>query len=138
MSLNDTIKKAIIKDTPEVGLEDTLETVIRKMVDECCSALVVKSNSELIGIVTDMDVIESIRRNGLTREKKVADFMEKCELISEKWTKSPCVQLDEDESVENALKAMASAGVHHLLVTGAKNKVIGIVSSQALLNLILS
>ena len=138
MSLKDTISKAIKKDTPTVALEDTLESAIRKMVDGGCSALVVKSDDELIGIVTDMDIMDSIRRNGLTGEIKVADFMVRCELISEKQTKSPCVQLDEDESVENALKIMTGAGVHHLLVSGANNKAIGIVSSHALLNLVLS
>ena len=138
MSLNDTISKAIKKDTPSVSLEDTLETAIRKMVDEGCSALVVKSNDELIGIVTDMDIMDSIRRNGLTGEIKVADFMVRCELISERGAKSPCIQLDQDESVENALRLMAGAGVHNLLVSGANNKAVGLVSSQALLNLILS
>ena len=138
MSLNDTISKAIKKDTPSVALEDTLETAIRRMVDEDCTALAVQSNDELIGIVTDMDIMDSIKRNGLTGKVKVADFMVRCELITEKWTKSPCVQLDEDESVENALKLMAGAGVHHLLVSGANKKTIGIVSSQALLGLVLA
>ena len=136
MSLKDTIRNAITKVTPAVALEDTLETAIRKMVDGACSALAVQSSGELIGIVTDMDIMESIRRNGLAG--KVSDFMVKCELLAEKGTKSPCVQLDEDESVENALKVMAGAGVHHLLVSGANNKVIGIVSSRALLKLVLS
>ncbi|MHB8809508.1 MAG: CBS domain-containing protein [Desulfobulbaceae bacterium] len=138
MSLNDTISKAIIKDTPSVALEDTLETAIRKMVAEGCTALAVKSDDELIGIVTDMDIMDSIKRSGLTGKVRVADFMVGCELLSEKWSKSPCVQLDEGESVENALKLMAGAGVHHLLVSGANKKAMGIVSSQALLNLVLS
>lgn len=138
MSLKDSISKAIKKDTPAVTLEDSLEIAIRKMVDGGCSALAVKSGNELIGIVTDMDIMESIRRNGLTGGVNVADFMVKCELLSQKGTKSPCVQLDEDESVENALKLMAGAGVHHLLVSGANNKAMGIVSSQALLKLVLS
>jgi CBS domain-containing protein len=138
MSLKDTISKAIKKDTPAVVLEDTLETAIRKMVDEGCSALVVRSDDELIGIVTDMDIMDSIRQNGLTDKIKVADFMITCELITEKGIKSPCVQLDENENVENALRVMASAGVHHLLISGADNKAIGIVSSQALFKLVLS
>lgn len=138
MSLKDTIKNAINKDTPAVALEDTLETAIRKMVGGTSSALAVQSGDELIGIVTDMDIMESIRRNGLSTTTRVSDFMVPCELLSEKGTKSPCVQLDEDESVENALKAMAGAGVHHLLVLGANNKVIGFVPSHALLKLVLS
>ena len=93
---------------------------------------------ELIGIVTDMDIMDSIKRSGLTDKVKVADFMVRCELLTEKWTKSPCVQLDENESVEKALKLMAGAGVHHLLVSGANKKAMGIVSSQALLSLVLS
>jgi CBS domain-containing protein len=138
MSLKDTISKAITNDTPAVTLDDSLETAIRRMVGEGCSALAVKSGDELIGIVTDMDIMESIRRSGLAGGVKVADFMVKCDLLSQQGTKSPCVQLDEDESVENALKLMAGAGVHHLLVSGNNNRAIGIVSSQALLSLVLS
>lgn len=138
MSLNDTISKAIKKDTPAVVLEDTLATAIGKMVDADCSALVVKSGDELIGIVTDMDIMDCLSQKGLAGEIKVADFMIRCELISEKGVKSPCIQLDEDEKVENALRVMAAAGVHHLLVSGANNKAIGIVSSKALLKLVLS
>ncbi|MFZ5798191.1 MAG: CBS domain-containing protein [Desulfobulbus sp.] len=138
MGLHDTIGKAIDRSTPTVALDDTLATVIRKMVDEGCSALAVQSGGELIGIVTDMDVMDSIKRNGLSNATKVADFMVKCELLSEKGTKSPCVQLDEGESVENAIKLMAGAGVHNLLVSGADKKAIGIVSSRALLKLVLA
>lgn len=138
MSLQDTIKKAITTDTPTVSLEDTLEAAIRKMVTGGCSALVVKSGEELIGIVTDMDIMDSISRNGLTGKIKVGDFMVRCDLLAKKGTKSPCVQLDEDESVENAMRVMAAAGIHNLLVSGTGNKAIGIVSSRALLNLALA
>jgi CBS domain-containing protein len=138
MGLHDTIRKAVNKDTPAVTVADTLEEAIRRMSAGGCTALVVKSGEELIGIVTDMDIMESLGRDGLTGKVKVADFMVKCDLLSPQGSKSPCIQLDEGESVINALKLMAGAGVHHLLVTGADRRVIGLVSSQALLDLVLS
>ncbi|MDH4319105.1 MAG: CBS domain-containing protein [Desulfobulbaceae bacterium] len=131
MGLNDEIGGAVHWDTAVVESEDTLRTVIGKFVDSCSSALVVKRGETVLGVVTDIDLMESIVRGDDLDSVKVGQFMTACELITAEGTKSPCAQLDESESVENALKVMSAAGVHNLLVSGTNRT--GMVSIRDLL-----
>lgn len=131
MGLNDEIGGAVHWDTAVVESEDTLRTVIGKFVDSCSSALVVKQGETVLGVVTDIDLMESIVRGDDLDSVKVGRFMTACELITAEGTKSPCAQLDETESVENALKVMSAAGVHNLLVSGTNRT--GMVSIRDLL-----
>lgn len=138
MGFNDEITNAVDWDAPSVDMEANLRTVIRMMVDNQSSALTVMMGEEVMGVVTDMDILESFDRNDDLDETKVAEFMTTCELISNKEITSPCAQLDSAESVENALKVMNSAGVHHLLVSDGEQKKAGIVSILDLLKLVIS
>ncbi len=138
MGFNDEIINAVDWDAPSVDMEANLRTVIRMMVDNQSSALTVMMGEEVMGVVTDMDILESFGRNDDLDETKAAEFMTTCELISNKEITSPCAQLDSAESVENALAVMNSAGVHHLLVSGGEKKKAGIVSILDLLKLVIS
>ena len=138
MGFNDEITNAVDWDAPSVDMEANLRTVIRMMVDNQSSALTVMMGEEVMGVVTDMDILESFDRNDDLDETKVAEFMTTCELISNKEISLPCAQLDSAESVENALKVMNSAGVHHLLASDGEQKKAGIVSILDLLKLVIS
>lgn len=138
MGFNDEIIKAVNWDTPSVDIETNLKTVTQMMVDNQNSALTVMKGDEVMGVVTDMDILESLGRNDDLNTTKVSEFMTTCELISDKEIKSPCAQLDAAESVTNALKVMNSAGIHHLLVSGDDKKKVGIVSILDLLKLLIS
>jgi CBS domain-containing protein len=81
------------------------------------SALIVKNGEELVGILTDMDVMDGIVRNSGIADLLVSDCMTSCQLINDSPVTSPCVQLYEGENVKNALDVMSTAGVHHLLVS---------------------
>ncbi|MEW6500618.1 MAG: cyclic nucleotide-binding/CBS domain-containing protein [Thermodesulfobacteriota bacterium] len=135
MGLTATIGAAVKKDAPAVSLDDTLRAAIRKMTAAGCSALVVRSGAELVGVVTEMDLLDSIVRHDDLDGTRVSRFMTSCELITGKAACSPCVQLDENEPVQNALATMHKAGTHHLLVAGADNKAIGMISVADLLRL---
>lgn len=136
MGFNDSISAAIQKDTPAVGLEDSLRTAVRKMSDAGASAIIVQSGAELVGIVTVMDLMNSVCRNDDLDGTKVTSFMTACELITRVVARVPCIQLDEDESVKNALDIMNEAGVHDLLVSGGpQGKAIGMVSAADLLKI---
>ncbi len=136
MGFNDEIINAVDWDAPSVDMDANLRTVIRVMVETQSSALTVMMGEEVMGVVTDMDILESFGRNDDLDETKVAEFMTSCELIGNKEIFSPCAQLDSAESVENALAVMNSAGVHHLLVSGDEKKKAGIVSILDLLKLV--
>jgi CBS domain-containing protein len=63
MALHDPITPAV-KQTPIVGLDDSLLAAAREMTKHDVSALIVKQGDELIGILTDMDIMEGIVHNG--------------------------------------------------------------------------
>jgi len=135
MGLNDAIKNVVEWDVPSVDSEDSLREVIRKM-GSCKSSLLVKLNGVVAGIVSDMDVMHSLVEGDDLDQTKVSKFMTACELIKSHATKSPCVQLHEDESVKNALGIMDIAGVHNLVVTGGNDERVGTVSICDLLKLV--
>lgn len=136
MGLNDTIKGAIRRKFPAVGLDDTLETAVKTMAKNDVSALVVKVEDEVVGIVTVTDVMHCLAKNASLGTTKVSSFLTSCEIITAKRSKAPCVQLDEDETVKAAIQIMCEAGVNHMLVSGAQNKALGLVSSLDILKFV--
>jgi CBS domain-containing protein len=134
--LNQEIKNAVNWDADNVSIEDSLRTVIKKIVKSKTSALVVKMDEIVIGFVTDMDIIDSISSGADLDETKANSFMSACELITERPTTNPGIQLHEEESVENAFRLMSGAGVHSIMISGENEKCVGIVSITDLLGLI--
>jgi CBS domain-containing protein len=131
--MRDTVKMALRKEAPSVSRNDSVETAIEMLVAGCGSALVVMSGQELVGIVTAKDLLHSLNRGDKPGVTTVLEVMSPCELITAKGTRSPCVQLDEGESVVNALRIMEEAGISHMLVSGAGGKVTGIATLVDLL-----
>ncbi len=137
MGLNDEIGSVVNWNAPGVDMNDSLRTVITKMVENQTSALTVTVEGTVAGVVTDMDTLLCIE-NGLDLDDtKASRFMTSCEIIGNRNIKSPCVQLDAAQTAGNALGVMNRAGVHHLLVTG-ENERTGMVSILALLKLAIS
>jgi CBS domain-containing protein len=134
--LNQEIKDAVNWDAETVSMEDSLRTVIQKIVKSKTSALVVKMDEIVIGFVTDMDIIDSINSGADLDETKANSFMIACELITERATTNPGIQLHEEESVGNAFRLMSGAGVHSIMISGESEKCVGIVSITDLLGLI--
>ncbi len=135
MGLKDEIKKAVNWDAPSVDIEDSLRAVIRKMAQSKSSALLVKLNDVVIGVVTDMDLMRSVVEKKNLDTTMVSEFMTGCELITEKPAKNPCVQLHQGETVENALGILDVSGLHNLVVSGEDDKCSGIVTVRDLLEL---
>lgn len=138
MGFADTIGSIIQKDSLAIEITDSLRAAIQKMTTANASGLIVKSGGELVGIVTVMDLMTSVAANDDLDTTTVSQFMTACELITDKTVKTPCVQLDEGQSVKDALAIMNEAGVHNLLVSGDNNEAIGMVSALSLLKLAIS
>ncbi len=136
MGLSDEISSAVKWDSPSVDMQDTLRVVINKMVNSGVSALVVKNGDEVVGIVTEMDLMACIAKGNDLDGVTASICMTSCEIISDKEISSPCIQLEETQSTQNAIKLMDIAGVHHLLVTGEKGT--GIISAENVFRLVLS
>ena len=138
MGLNDEIQNVVNWEAQGVDVNDSIRVAIQKMVDSKASALAVKLGDEVVGVVTDMDLMECVDSNENLDETKAANCMTACELITREGTQSPCVQLDSSQSVGSALGVMNLAGVHHLLVSGEDDKTTGLVSITDLLKLAIS
>ena len=136
MGLADMIGSIVKWDAPSVDLSDSLRAALGKMASSGASAMLVKSGEEVVGVATDMDFMGSIARGDDLDRVTVATFMSSCEIISDREIKTPCIQLDETQSVKNAIGVMDLAGIHHLLVTGKKGA--GVVSARDLLQLAVS
>ena len=130
------IKEAIIRNYPEIGLDDSLGDAINAMAKNNASALVVREGGILIGLVTITDVMHSHVHHHDLQDTKISSFMTKCELISAEATKNACAQLDEDQDVLSALKVMHQAGVNHLVVSRAEGDPVGVVSSLEIIRLL--
>ncbi|MEJ2134594.1 MAG: CBS domain-containing protein [Desulfofustis sp.] len=130
------IKEAIIRNYPEIGLDDSLGDAIKAMAKNNASALVVRQGGVLIGLVTITDVMHSLVHHHDLQDTKISSFMTKCELISAEATKNACAQLDEDQDVLSALKVMHQAGVNHLVVSRAEGDPVGVVSSLEIIRLL--
>jgi len=133
-----TIKNAVKRKFPAVGLTDTLDAALQAMAKANASALVVKTDEDLVGVVTISDIMYSLTNEEDLRQTPVSSFMTSCEFISDKATNNPCVQLDEDEDPLSAIKVMSEAGVNHLLVSGSKGEPVGMVSSLEIIKLLAS
>jgi len=137
MGLGDAIAKVINWKIPVVDGRDNIRTVIELMNKENVTALTVKDEKDnVIGVITDMDVMDCIVKQLELDRTKALEIMTSCKLISDKSIKSPCAQLNENETVLNALTIMNNGGVHHLLVSKNEKKV-GMISISDLLQLVL-
>jgi len=132
MKLNDSIEGIVKWNGPSVDGDDNLQTAIRRMADNSVSGLLVRQGGEVLGVITDWDIMQSLDNGHDPATTKVASFMTSCEVMLGRKIKSPCVQLDASISIKDALRVMAGENVHHMLITGPNNE-IGLLSSLDLL-----
>ncbi len=135
MGLQDSVTTAVNWETPYIKADETLQTVILKMVEYDVNAFVVEMNGVVAGILTDIDILQSISAERDLETVKVADVMTSCNLMNEHGAKNPCAQIYELESVENALKVIDAAGTHTLMVAGSGKNNAGLVSIHSLLKI---
>ena len=102
MDYRQPLKKVLRDKFPTVTIDDTIETALRTMARDDSSALLVKKNEDLVGIITISDIMYSLANQNDPKEIRVSSFMTSCELITNKPNKTPCVQLDEDMDILSA------------------------------------
>lgn len=136
MGLQTEIKNAVRWDTPDVDLDTNLREIIEVMVRHDAPAIIVKAGGKVAGVVTELDVLDCITSEANLDTTRAAEFLSACELIPTKSMNNPCVQLDENESVGNAIKLLSASGTHNLVVTGKDKHTYGMISSRDLLKLL--
>ena len=132
------IKQAIQRKFPAIGIDASLGAAVNLMAQEDVSVLVVKVEGEVAGIITVSDLMQGLANDYDLEKTKISTFMTGCRIDDKNSTNKICAQLDEDDDVMSALKVMYTGGINHLLVTGVKNKLLGVVSNLDLIKLIAS
>lgn len=111
-----------ITSQPCIRIEASLpiSEAVRMLQDAQVSSLLVVENDQLVGIITERDVLE-----------RVADQFTQVasDPVSSVMTSDPLVIYDNDSSA-TALAAIAGAGYRHVPVLNAEGKIVGIVSPR--------
>jgi CBS domain-containing protein len=106
----------------EPGL--SLTEVAKRMVAKDVGAVLVTEGKQLVGILTERDVLRAVAR-GIDEDATVADWM----------TRDP-ETLEPDESTEHAAVLMIHGGFRHLPVT-ENDEVVGMLSIRDLMRIVL-
>ncbi|MBI3739863.1 MAG: CBS domain-containing protein [Chloroflexi bacterium] len=113
------IKEIMTRDVEIVHPDDTLQTAACKMRDRGIGLLPVMDGDELVGMVSDRDLIVRATAEGMSPEATLGrDLMT-----------SPVVYCYEDQDVKDAAETMVKNQIRRLAVLDHKNEtLVGIVS----------
>ena len=99
-----------------------LRLVATLMLDHDCAAVPIVRSGEVLGIVTDRDIVC----------RAVAHGWNAAELPAAAVMSSPLVALHPDETFEDAVQVMMENHVHHVPVVDEKGRLLGIVAQSDL------
>ncbi len=117
-----TLPRVMSRYLKKTQAQTSVVEVAQKMRDDRVGALLVEWNGEIVGIVTERDIIEKVVAHG-------KDFA--TTTVKDVMT-SPANSIQVTNSLQNTLEIMKALGVRHLVVREAE-KVIGIVTLRDLL-----
>ena len=144
MKFNDKIKNHMRTDIVYTTIEERLADVIFKMSKVGTDIAVVKSKNDIVGLITTSDIYSILVKEVFEERAKVPELIIDIKIIdimrgppTKKFMTScqingpnPCVQTDENTTIEDAIRVMEMTGLHHILVTGRKNELVGTISSN--------
>lgn len=110
------------KELKKIGHDALVMDAAKRMRDERVGSLFVEKKGEMIGIVTDTDVVR----------RAVAEGKDLKETTVESIMTKPIITIESVRSVQDAHDMMGDLGVRHLGVT-EKGKLVGLVSVRDLL-----
>jgi signal-transduction protein with cAMP-binding, CBS, and nucleotidyltransferase domain len=106
----------------QVRHDAVVRDAAKRMRDEKVSSLLVEKNKELVGIITDTDVVRRAVAEGSDLMKTTVDTI----------MTSPIATIESLRTVQDAHDMMGDLGVRHLGVT-EQGKLVGVVSVRDLL-----
>jgi CBS domain-containing protein len=107
---------------PSVAQSTPVSQIAQLMSQQNIGAVVVLKDLDVLGIVTERDIVE-----GVAQGKKDLDG-----LVAQDIMTSPVITIDHDRTVQDALKIMENNGIRRLVVVKGK-KVLGLVTERRLL-----
>jgi len=117
-----TVSKIMSKALKTVGPEVSVVSAAKKMQTAKIGSLFVKKGKNLIGILTDTDIV----RRAVSTNKSLG------KLTVEEIMTTPICSIEGSQPVDDAQDMMAELGVRHLAVTQA-GEIVGVVSVRDLL-----
>ena len=117
-----TLVQVMRKELKNVRHDVSVKDAAKRMRDEKVSSLLVEKNNELVGIITDTDVVR----------RAVAEGSDLMKTAVHTIMTSPIASIESLRTVQDAHDMMGDLGVRHLGVTD-KGKLIGMVSVRDLL-----
>ncbi|NKB81998.1 MAG: CBS domain-containing protein [Nitrospirales bacterium] len=116
--LRHIMRKELVKTSSHASILEAAQ----RMCDDRISALLIERNGEIVGIVTDTDLV----RRGIASERDL-----RTTTVSTIMT-TPLLKIESTQSIEQAHDMMGNLGVRHLVVCEGGSPV-GIVSVRDLL-----
>ncbi|MEW6245906.1 MAG: CBS domain-containing protein [Nitrospirota bacterium] len=117
-----TVAQIMRKDPKRIPYTMSVRDAAKKMRDERIGSLLVEKNGDLVGIITDTDVVRRAVAGGADLNKMtVQDIMT-----------SPIATIEAMRTVQDAHDMMGDLGVRHLGVT-EQGKLVGLISVRDLL-----
>ncbi len=114
MRISDVMTKAAVADRPD----DSLAAAARKMWEQQTGSLLVVEEEQLVGIVTERDVLDSLGQGQSPDDERVHDH-----LSGDLTFASP------DWSLERAAEVMIKSGFRHLVVVSG-GEIVGVLSMR--------
>ena len=117
-----TLMQVMRKELKNVRHDVSVRDAAKRMRDEKVSSLLVEKNKELVGIITDTDVVR----------RAVAEGSDLMKTAVHTIMTSPIATIESLRTVQDAHDMMGDLGVRHLGVT-EQGKLVGVVSVRDLL-----
>jgi CBS domain-containing protein len=117
---NVVVKDIMTKNVKVVHNETSMKEVIDIMTKDDLSYMMVEMAGKPTGIMTEHDILVRLVSQGLAPSSVIARMV---------YT-NPIFTIDEDATVEEAVKMMNHWGVKHLPVTGKKEELVGVLTAD--------
>lgn len=117
---NVVVKDIMTKNVKVVHNETSMKEVINIMTKDDLSYMMVEMAGKPTGIMTEHDILVRLVSQGLAPSSVIARMV---------YT-NPIFTIDEDATVEEAVKMMNHWGVKHLPVTGKKEELVGVLTAD--------
>ena len=120
MASNILVRDIMTKDVHVVRNDTTMQEVIATMAKYDLSYMMVEQSGKPTGIITEHDVIVRLVTQGIAPSSVIARMI---------YT-NPIFTIDENATVEEAVKLMKHWGVKHLPVTGTQGELVGVLTAE--------
>jgi len=120
MSSNVVVKDIMTKNVPVVHNDTSMKTVVDMITKDDLSYMMVEMEGKPTGLMTEHDIIVRLVSQGIAPSSVIARMV---------YT-NPIFTIDEDATVDEAVKMMNHWGVKHLPVTGKKEELVGVLTTD--------